>query len=135
MKKLLKIIAIISLPAFIGIACNHKGKEEVSLQNQPHDVAPPTSNDKITKEVYTDEFGDQLEVIINETKNTAIVRLNGKVYELTKSEELPEYTAADAFYQFSDIRGDITFLKKDYNMVIFHHKKEKQSSGTKMASF
>jgi hypothetical protein len=135
MKKLLKITIITGILTFIGIACNHKGKEEVSLQNPTKDAGSSTSNDKITKEVYTDEFGDRLEVIINETKNTAVVRLEGKSYELTKSEELPEYTAADAFYQYSDIRGDITFINKDYNMVMFHHKKEKQSAGTKMASF
>lgn len=133
MKKLLKIITITALLAFTAIACNHQGKEETISQNAPtQDVLP---NDTITKQTYTDEYGDQLEVVINETKNTVMVRFEGKNYELKKSEELPDYTAADAFYQYSDVRGEVTFLNKDYNMVMFHHKREKKTSGTKMASF
>lgn len=134
MKKLLKITVITGLLAFIGTACNHQGKDENISQNIP-EAKDAASIDKITKEIYTDEYGDKLEVTINETKNTTIVRFNGKSYELTKSEELPEYTAGNAFYQYSDVRGDITFLNKDYNMVMFHHKKDKQSSASKMASF
>ena len=134
MKKLLKITIITGLLAFKGIACNHQGKEETVSQNIPE--TPDTiSKDEITKETYTDEYGDRLEVAINNSQNTVIVHFEGKNYELTKSKELPEYTASDAFYQYSDVRGDVTFLNKDYNMVMFHHKKEKQSSGSKMASF
>ena len=134
MKKLLLII-IIPLSVFTITACKHQGKEEeVSLQNVTE--IQDTNKDKITKNIYTDEFGEQLEVAINETQNTVAVRLDGKSYELKKSEELPDYTAGDADYQFSDIRGEVTFLKKDYNMVLFHHKKNKSSSpNTKMASY
>jgi predicted transport protein len=134
MKKLLKITLIAVLSAFTITACKHQAKEEeISLQQNVSEVQ---DNDKITKDVYTDEFGDQLEVTLNETQNTITIRLNGKSYELKKNEELPEYTATDADYQYSDIRGDVTFLKKDYNMVLFHHKKDQSSSsGTKMASY
>lgn len=133
MKKLLQILTIAVLPAFTITACRHQSKEEeVSLQN----VAEVQNTDKITKDVYTDEFGDQLEVAVNETQNTITIRLDGKSYELKKNEELPEYTAGDADFQYSDIRGEVTFLKKDYNMVLFHHKKNKSSSSnTKMASY
>jgi len=134
MKKLLKITIITSLLAFTGTACNHQGKEETVSQNIP-ETPDVISKDEITKETYTDEYGDRLEVAINNSQNTVIVHFEGKNYELTKSKELPEYTASDAFYQYSDVRGDVTFLNKDYNMVMFHHKKEKQSSGSKMASF
>jgi len=131
MKKLFYFSAIIGLSAFMITACKHQAKEEVALQN----AATHDNTDKIIKNVYTDEFGDQLEVTVNETQNTIVVRLNGKSYELKKSEELPEYTATDADYQYSNIRGDITFLKKDYNMVLFHHKEKPSSTHTKMASY
>lgn len=119
---------------FITTACSHQPKEEeVNLENFSKEESAP--KDKITKDVFTNDFGDQLEVAVNETQNTVIVRLNGKTYELKKSHELPEYTASDADYQYSDIRGEVTFLRKGYNMVLFHHKKNKISSGTKMASY
>lgn len=133
MKKLLQIITIAVISVFT-IACKHQAKEEeVNLEN----VAEVKHNtDNTAKEVYTDDFGDQLEVTFNETQNTVVVRLDGKSYELKKNEELPNYTATDADYQYSDIRGEVTFLKKDYNMVLFHHKKNKSSSSnTKMASY
>ncbi|WP_415325861.1 hypothetical protein [Chryseobacterium sp. MMS23-Vi53] len=131
MKKLLKSLLIVGLAAFSATACKHQAKDEaVSLTDNA-----AVSNDKIIKDVFTDEYGDQIEVAINETKNTAIVRLDGKSYELKKSEDLPEYTAGDADYQYSDVKGDVTFLKKDYNMVLFHHKKDKSSGNTKMASY
>ena len=134
MKRLLKTMTIALIPLLTVAACKHQVKEEeVSLENT---TEVKKNTDHITKEVYTDDFGDQLEVAFNETQNTVVVRLNGKTYDLKKSEELPEFTAGDAVYQFSDVRGEVTFLKKDYNMVLFHHKKNKtSSSNTKMASY
>jgi hypothetical protein len=129
MKKLFQISAVIGSLAFTTTACRHQAKEEIVLQNATQNT------DKIIKDVYTDQYGDQLEVAVNETKNTVIVRLDGKSYELKKSDDLPEYTAGDADYQYSNIKGDITFLKKDYNMVLFHHKEKSSSSNTKMASY
>ena len=131
MKKLLQHIFIIGAAAFAVTACKHQGKDEIALQTENAAV----NTDKIVKNVFTDQYGDQIEVAINESKNIAVVRLDGKSYELKKSEDLPEYTAGDSEYQYSDIKGEVTFLKKDYNMVLFHHKKEKSSSGTKMASY
>lgn len=116
------------------IACKHPAKEEeVNLQNVS--AIQNINPDKIVKDIYTDEYGDQLEVAVNETENTITVHLNGKSYELKKNDELPEYTAGDAEYQYSDINGDITFLRKGYNMVLFHHKRDKSSASTKMASY
>lgn len=132
MKKLLYITTIFMV--FTLTACSHQPKEEeVNLENISEKVNAP--KDKITKDVFTDDFGDQLEVAVNETQNTVIIRLDGKTYELKKSHELPEYTATDADYQYSDVRGEVTFLRKGYNIVLFHHKKNKISSGTKMASY
>lgn len=132
MKKTLPIFVILTL--LTVTACKHPVKEEdIDLQNVTavHDTDP----DKVVKDIYTDDFGDQLEVAVNETQNTVTVHLNGKSYELKKNDELPEYTAGDADYQYSDINGDITFLRKGYNMVMFHHKKNKSSVSAKMASY
>ncbi len=134
MKKLLRIITLTAIVVFTITACKNQVKEEIV--EAENNAAVKQEPDKITKEVYTDESGEQLEVSFNETKHTVVVHLNGKSYELKKSDELPEFTAGDANYQYSDVRGEITFLKKDYNMVLFHHKKNKaSSSNTKMASY
>ncbi|BEV06133.1 hypothetical protein [Chryseobacterium gambrini] len=134
MKKLLRIITLTAIVVFTITACKNQVKEEIV--EPENNAALKQEPDKITKEVYTDESGEQLEVSFNDTKHTVVVHLNGKSYELKKSDELPEFTAGDANYQYSDVRGEITFLKKDYNMVLFHHKKNKaSSSNTKMASY
>ena len=133
MKKLLRISAI--LMVFILTACKHQAKDEETNLNTFVTENADTNRDKITKDIFTDEYGEQLEIVMNETKNTIIVRLGGKTYELKKKDELPDYTASDANFQYSDIRGEITFLNKDYNMVLFHHKKSKPSADTKMASY
>lgn len=127
-----RIISLILV--FALTACKHQAKEEeVNLQNLSD--TETVNSDKITKNVFTDTYGDKLEVTLNETKNTVIVHLNGKTYEMKKSDELPEYTATNPDYQYSDIRGEVTLLRKGYNMVLFHHKKDKPSSNTKMASY
>ncbi len=131
MKNLVQIFTI--LMVLSSISCKHQVKDEEVLNEIPAQKEN-ISNDKIVKDVFTDDFGDQLEVAVNETENTAVIRLDGKTYELKKSHELPEYTAADADYQYSDVRGEVIFLRKGYNMVLFHHKKNKGSSGTGMAS-
>jgi hypothetical protein len=132
MKNMFRIITLILV--FALTACKHQAKEEeVNLQNLSD--TETVNSDKITKNVFTDTYGDKLEVTLNETKNTVIVHLNGKTYEMKKSDELPEYTATNPDYQYSDIRGEVTLLRKGYNMVLFHHKKDKPSSNTKMASY
>lgn len=132
MKNMFRIITLIIV--FALTACKHQAKEEeVNLQNLSD--TETVNSDKITKNVFTDTYGDKLEVTLNETKNTVIVHLNGKTYEMKKSDELPEYTATNPDYQYSDIRGEVTLLRKGYNMVLFHHKKDKPSSNTKMASY
>lgn len=134
MKKLLRIITLTGFVLIIQTSCKNQVKEEIV--EPENNTAIQQEPDKITREVYTDESGEQLEVGFNETKNTVVVHLDGKSYELKKSDELPDFTAGDANYQYSDVRGEITFLKKDYNMVLFHHKKKKSSSSsTKMASY
>lgn len=132
MKNILRIITLTLV--FALTACKHQSKdEEVHLQNLTD--TETVTDDKITKNVFTDSYGDKLEATLNETKNTIIVRFDGKTYEMKKSDELPEYTATNPDYQYSDILGEVTFLRKGYNMVLFHHKKDKQDSNTKMASY
>lgn len=131
MKKFLFITGVFFV--FILTACKHSAKEEeVHVQ----DMQSSTDHrDTVIKQIYTDDYGDQLEVAVNENKNTVSIRLDGKSYELKKKDELPEYTASNSDYQFSDIRGEVTFMRKGYNIVLFHHKREKTAGNTKMASF
>lgn len=111
-------------------ACKHPSKEAEVL------TAAPENKDDISKNVYVDSYGEKIEVIINNTKNTATVHLNGKTYDLKKSDALPEYTASNEEYQYSEIKGNISFLKKNVDMVLFHHKRDKKESGpAKMASY
>jgi len=132
MKSMFRTLTL--LLVFTITACKHQTKEEeLNLQNLNDTEA--VEQDKITKNVFTDAYGDKLEVTLNETQNTVIVRLDGKTYEMKKSDELPEFTAVNPDYQYSDIRGEVTFMRKGYNIVLFHHKKDRSSSDTKMASY
>lgn len=115
-----------------AISCKHSTKENEVIAIKP---SAQIAKDSITRATFVDDFGDQMEVMINHTQRTAKVFLDGKTYEVKKVDELPEYTAANGEYQYSDIHGNITFLKKDADMVLFHHKKNKENGQTKMASF
>ncbi|WP_370901058.1 hypothetical protein [Chryseobacterium gossypii] len=133
MKKFLQLF-ISGLIVLSAIACKHPGKEpEITHHNVP------VSTDDIKKDVFVDDFGDRLEVITNNTTNTVIIHLEGKTYELKKNPDLPEYSASNAEYQYSNVKGDIVFLKKDIDMVLFHHKKAsasgKNQAPAKMASY
>ncbi|MEG1590867.1 hypothetical protein [Chryseobacterium sp.] len=92
----------------------------------------PKSQDDITKVTVTDRYGDEMEIMTNNTKNTVVVRLNGQSYELKKNIENPSFSTNDNKYQFTETKYEVTFLKKDADMVLFHAKKEKPT--TKMAS-
>ncbi len=118
--------------AFTIIACKHSAKENEVVASKP---TSEIVNDSITRATFVDDFGDQMEVMINHTQHTAKVFLDGKTYDVQKVDELPEYTAANAEYQYSNIRGNVTFLKKDVDMVLFHYKQNKENSTTKMASY
>ncbi|WP_185290798.1 hypothetical protein [Chryseobacterium lactis] len=131
MKKLLTPI-LLGLTIITLTACKHPGKEAEIVTA----AASPENTDEISKNVYVDSYGEKIEVTINKTKNTAIIHLNGKTYDLKKSDALPEYTASNEEFQYSDIKGNITFLKKNVDMVLFHFKQAKKESGpAKMASY
>lgn len=130
MKKLFTTV-LIGLAVLSSTACRHPAKETETIT-----AATPENKDEVSKNVFTDSYGETIEVTVNSTKNTAIVHLNGKTYDLKKSDALPEYTASNEEYQYSDIKGNITFLKKNVDMVLFHAKRDTKGSGsTKMASY
>ncbi|SHK90779.1 hypothetical protein [Chryseobacterium polytrichastri] len=133
MKKLLEIL-IIGIFAYSLTACRHSSKDPEIISNNAAPVE--TKTDDIIKNVFTDNYGEQMEVALNNSKNTITIHLDGKTYELKKNEDLPDYTASNAEYLYSNIRGNITFLKRNVDMVLFHHKKDdKQPGPTKMASY
>lgn len=131
MKKIFPLIIVV-LTILSVAACKSSAKEEPEAI-----VAHPVETDDITKDVFTDNYGDKIEVSINSTDNTAVVHLNGKSYELKKNKDLPHYTASNSEYQYSNIKGNITFLKRNVDMVLFHHKQDlkKESGSSKMASY
>jgi len=132
MKNRSLISLILGLIAFTITACKQPDKAKASA-----DITQ-INTDNITRNVYTDdEFGeDDMEVVINNTKNTVTINLNGETFQLKKSFDLPDYTAEDVEYRYSDIRGEITFLRKDFDMVLFHHELKRETKKTaKIASY
>ncbi|MFP3598302.1 hypothetical protein [Chryseobacterium sp. SIMBA_029] len=131
MKKLLQSI-LMGLMVISATACKHPGKEAEITAAVPASETP----DESVKNIFVDTYGEKMEVTINETKNTATIHLNGKTYDLKKNKDLPEYTATNTEYLYSNIRGNITFLKKDVDMVLFHLKHDKKEQApAKMASY
>ncbi|MBT2623681.1 hypothetical protein [Chryseobacterium sp. ISL-6] len=117
MKKFLPFILGLIIP--LVIACKQPGKSKLVKIDKNHSA-------QIIRNVYIDdEFAeDEMEVTINTITNVVTIHLNGETYELKKNIDLPNYTAENAGYRYSDIKGEITFLKRDVDMVIFHHKQE-----------
>ncbi|WP_312341660.1 hypothetical protein [Chryseobacterium binzhouense] len=103
------------------IACTHSAKDADAKTTVQTEVN--TNDDEIIRETITDRHGEQMEIIRNQTKNTIVIRLNGTSYELYKNQENPGYSTSDSKYQFTENKKDVTFLKKDADMVLFHGKK------------
>lgn len=129
MKKLLQSI-LMGLIVISATACKHPGKEAEIV------AAAPETSDESVKNIFVDAYGEKMEVTVNDTKNTVTIHLNGKTYDLKKNDDLPEYTATNTEYLYSNIKGNITFLKKNVDMVLFHLKHDKKvQAPTKMASY
>jgi len=109
-------------------ACKHSAKDpDVAV------VTPETaSKDDITKETISDRHGDEMEVITNNTKEIITVHLNGKMYELKKNHSTPGFSTEDNKYLYTETKNEVTFLKKEMDMVLFHGKRNQAE--TKMAS-
>lgn len=112
------------------IACTHSAKDADAKTTVQTEVN--TNDDEIIRETITDRHGEQMEIIRNQTKNTIVIRLNGTSYELYKNQENPGYSTSDSKYQFTENKKDVTFLKKDADMVLFHG--EKSPNNEKIAS-
>lgn len=109
------------------ISCKHSSKDpDIAM------ITSPTANDDITKNIVTDRFGDTMEIISNNTKNSVTIHLNDKTYELKKNETTPGYSSEDNKYLFTETKFEVTFIKRDLDMVLFHGKKTKLDP--KMAS-
>ncbi|WP_295202861.1 hypothetical protein [uncultured Chryseobacterium sp.] len=134
MKNYIRFIILLTI-GVSAAACQHPGKESVTnIQTQ---LAPDP--DDITKDILTDDLGQHMEVITNHTAKTVTIHLDGKTYELKKKKDMPEYSAANTEYQYTDIKGEVIFLKRDIQMVLFHLKKpvssENKQKSTSMASY
>lgn len=128
MKNLLPILLLGFTTLFLA-ACKHSAKDpDVITAATPK----PVNNDDISKETIVDRHGDEMEVITNTTKKRIIVRLNGKTYELKKNLENPGFSTEDNAYQFTETKYEVTLLKKDADMVLFHGKRDQSSA--KLAS-
>ena len=112
------------------IACTHSAKDADAKTTVQTEVN--TNDDEIIRETITDRHGEQMEIIRNQTKNTIVIRLNGTSYELYKNQENPGYSTSDSKYQFTENKKDVTFLKKDADMILFHG--EKSPNNEKIAS-
>lgn len=110
------------------IACKHSAKDpDIAIIN-----TETASKDDIIKETISDRHGDEMEIIMNNTKDIVTVHLNGKTYELKKNHESTGFSTEDNKYLYTETNNEVTFLKKDMDMVLFHGKKSQ--SETKMAS-
>lgn len=109
-------------------ACKHSAKDpDLAVVNT--DVV---SKDDITKETISDRHGDEMEVITNITKDIITVHLNGKTYDLKKNHSSPGFSTEDNKYLYTETKNEVTFLKKEMDMVLFHGKRNQAE--TKMAS-
>ncbi|CAD7800852.1 hypothetical protein CHRY9390_00690 [Chryseobacterium aquaeductus] len=120
---------------FIGLfailtlaACKHSAKDpDLAVVTQD-----TSSKDDVTKETISDRHGDEMEIITNNTKNIITVHLNGKTYELKKNQTTTGFSTEDNKYLYTETQNEVTFLKKEMDMVLFHGKRNQADS--KMAS-
>ncbi|SMO72887.1 hypothetical protein SAMN06265171_105292 [Chryseobacterium rhizoplanae] len=118
MKK--KIFFFLIILIYSVTACEQPGKTKLfKAEKQIH-------SNHIIKNVYLDDqfAEDEMEVILNNTTNTVTIHLDGETHELKKSIDLPEYTAENSEYRYTDINGEITFLNRNLDMIVFHHTAE-----------
>ena len=90
------------------------------------------SSDDGAFEDYTYSLGEKLSVSTNKERDSKTIKFNGSTYVLKKELESHSYSTSDNEYQFSENKSEITFLKKDYNMVLFKSKKNTQQTASQM---
>lgn len=114
------------LPFFLTIliysvtACEQPGKTKLFKADKQ------TPSNHIVKNVYLDDqfAEDEMEVNINTATNMVTIHLDGETHILKKSLDMPEYTAENSEYRYTDIKGEITFSNRTLDMVVFHHQSE-----------
>ncbi|MBW7676240.1 hypothetical protein [Chryseobacterium chendengshani] len=109
-------------------ACKHSAKDPdvAIIKNET------ASKDDVSKETISDRHGDEMEIITNNTRDIVTVHLNGKTYELKKNHTTSGFSTEDNKYLYTETNNEVTLLKKDMDMVLFHGKKSQAE--TKMAS-
>lgn len=115
MKKKILFFLIILMYSVTG--CEQPGKTKLfKNEKQNH-------SNHIIKNVYLDDqfAEDEMEVIVNNSTNMVTIHLDGETHHLKKSIDLPEYTAENSEYRYTNINGEITFLNRNLDMVVFHH--------------
>lgn len=117
---------------FIGITallwnCKAPSKDPDLQADQP--VA---TQDAANFQDYTDSLGDKLSISTNEETDSKTIKFNGNTYVLEKDRESSSYSTSDNEYQLTETSGEITFIKKDYNMVLFKTKKSQEQPVTQL---
>ncbi|KPH14163.1 hypothetical protein [Chryseobacterium sp. ERMR1:04] len=92
------------------VACNSPETTKKTLLNI----------DKITKNVFTDRYGDKMEVAINSTKKIVDISLYGKRHTLKQNKTTSGVSASNDTYEYTKTANEVTFLKKDIDVVLFH---------------
>ncbi|WP_209388835.1 MULTISPECIES: hypothetical protein [unclassified Chryseobacterium] len=123
-----KLLILIVLSAITG--CTHSAKE--SENNLANNSQLEASKDETSQQVFTDRYGEKMEITRNLTKNTIALKLDGKSYSLHKNHENNGYSTSDNQYQLIENKKTVTFLKKDVDMVLFQS--EKDSNSEKIAN-
>ncbi|KQR92661.1 hypothetical protein ASG01_12250 [Chryseobacterium sp. Leaf180] len=110
---------LLAVFCLITLQCTHSTQESPAENIQKTQTAKP----KIAAEVFQDDFGDKLEVYRDENEKKLSVKFGGKVYDLKKEFESASFSTSDNVYQFTETKREITFMKKNIGMVLFHGKK------------
>lgn len=90
------------------------------------------SHDEIVFHDYTDPLGEKLSVGTHKEKDSRTIKYNGNIYVLDKDFESNTYSTSDNEYQFTENKAEVTFLKKNYNMVLFTSKKSAAQATTQL---
>jgi len=119
---------IIITAAVCLYSCTAPAKE-TELQISQQEPAP---KEEIIFMDYTDQLGDKLSVGSHKENKAKTVKYNGSVYVLEKDFESNTFSTSDNEYQFTENNAEVTFLKKNYNMVLFTSKKKAKEASTQM---
>ncbi|KQT17027.1 hypothetical protein ASG31_11740 [Chryseobacterium sp. Leaf404] len=116
------------MTAVLLFSCSAPSKDpDVQINNQ--EVKP---SEEIEYRDYTDMMGEKLSVGTHKEDKAKTVKYNGSVYVLEKDFESNTYSTSDNEYQFTENNREVTFLKKNYNMVLFTSKKSAEPATAQM---